>query len=107
MSVSWDELTKPNFKLDFYFNNTLGLTPDAKYYYEEFLDNPKMNSMLFADSDADIYEIEDVNLSSLYKLADKKSNLNDLEIELPETDEEMIDNSDDEIDDTNDDDETL
>lgn len=97
-SIAWDNFLKPNFKTEFFLRNIRSFDPDTKYNYEEFLDNPKSYSMIFADTYDSNYIDDDINIDAitLINIRDEQTIINNTNINLEQQyNEQMIDNKDD------------
>jgi len=98
-SIAWDNFLKPNFKTEFFLRNIRSFDPDTKYNYEEFLDNPKSYSMVFADTYDSNYIDDNIDIDAitLINMREQQSIINNIDANLEQQfNDQMVSNDDDE-----------
>jgi len=83
-SIAWDNFLKPNFKTEFFLRNIRSFDLDTKYNYEEFLDNPKSYSMVFADTYDSNYIDDDIDIDAitLINMREQQNIINNIDTNL-------------------------
>jgi hypothetical protein len=96
-SIAWDNFLKPNFKTEFFLRNIRSFDPDTKYNYEEFLDNPKSYSMVFADTYDSNYIDDNIDIDAitLINMREQQSIINNIDANLEQQfNDQMVSNDD-------------
>ena len=84
-SITWDNFVKPNFKTEFFLRNIRAFDLDTKYNYEEFLDSPKIYSMVFADTYDSNYISDDIFFDAISLFSQQQEIIDNIDVDLEQS----------------------